>query len=116
MLNCPYWRKTHESKWVKYEIEKAWNDAKGIVGIYIHNLKCPRYGKSPQGINLFQNINMNSRTKKVDSNFETILYGIPLSSVVKCFNPNWYDAYNDIESHLESLIEEAIHNRKQISS
>lgn len=26
-------------KWIDYEIEKSWNDGKGIVGIYVHNLK-----------------------------------------------------------------------------
>ena len=26
-------------KWIKYEIEKSWNDGKGLFGIYIHNLK-----------------------------------------------------------------------------
>src|SRR4030067_22846 len=25
--------------WVKYEIAKAWNDKKGLLGIYIHSLK-----------------------------------------------------------------------------
>ena len=25
---------TAKSRWVKYEIEKAWNDGKGLVGIY----------------------------------------------------------------------------------
>src|SRR4051812_16325250 len=31
--------KTSERRWVKYEIRKAWKDGKGVVGIYIHNLK-----------------------------------------------------------------------------
>lgn len=104
--------KTHESRWVKYEIQKAWNDGKGIVGIYIHNLKCPRNGTCNQGRNLFQDIKMNSQTKKIDFSFVTSLYGTPLSDVVKCFNPNWYDAYGDIESHIESLVEEAIQARR----
>ena len=26
-------------KWIKYEIEKAWSNGKGLLGIYIHNLK-----------------------------------------------------------------------------
>jgi hypothetical protein len=30
---------TAERKWIKYEIEKTWNDGKGLLGIYIHNLK-----------------------------------------------------------------------------
>lgn len=103
---------THESRWVRYEIQKAWNDGKGIVGIYIHNLKCPRNGICNQGYNLFRDIKMDSQTKKVDFSFATSLYGIPLSNAIKCFNPNWYDAYGDIENHLESLVEEAIHARQ----
>jgi len=35
---------TANRKWVKYEIEKAWNDGKPVVGIYIHNLNCPKNG------------------------------------------------------------------------
>lgn len=26
-------------KWVNYEIKKTWDDGKGLVGVYIHNLK-----------------------------------------------------------------------------
>ena len=54
---------------------------------------------------------MDSQTGKVDFSFATSLYGTPLSTLVKCFNPNWYDAYGDIENHIESLVEEAIQAR-----
>ena len=30
---------TANRKWVKHEIQKAWKDKKGLVGIHIHNLK-----------------------------------------------------------------------------
>lgn len=32
---------TASRKWVDYEIRKAWNERKGLFGIYIHNLKDP---------------------------------------------------------------------------
>ena len=32
-------KNTAGRKWIKYEIEKSWNDGKGVVGIYVHNLK-----------------------------------------------------------------------------
>ena len=32
-------KKTAKRKWIRYEIKKAWKDGKGVVGIYIHNLK-----------------------------------------------------------------------------
>lgn len=53
--------KTCKSKWVKYEIEKAWNDKKPIFGIYIHNLRCPRSGKSSKGNNPFESPRVHRR-------------------------------------------------------
>jgi hypothetical protein len=86
---------TASRQWVQYEIIKGWNDGKGVVGIYIHNIKCPRNGKCNQGSNPFDNITFNNDGRK-------------LSSVVKCYNPNSYDAYNDIADNLENWIDEAI--------
>lgn len=90
---------TSNRPWVKYEIEKAWNDGKGIVGIYIHNLKCPRSGTCIQGSNPFDTFTFKNGDKK-------------LSSVVKCYNPKSTDAYKDIAANIEAWVEEAINNRK----
>ncbi len=87
---------TANRKWVKYEIRKAWKDGKGLVGIYIHNLKCPRNGKSNKGANPFDQFTLD---------------GSKLSSVVKCYNPSSTDAYNDIKNNIEDWIEEAIQLR-----
>lgn len=89
---------TANRPWVKYEIEKAWNDGKGILGIYIHNLKCPRNGTCSKGPNPFDQYNFKDGRK--------------LSSVVKCYNPDSKDAYNDIKNNIETWIEEAISARK----
>lgn len=86
---------TANRKWVKYEIEKAWNDGKGLLGIYIHNLKDPVTGKCSQGENPFSSFTM-KRDKK------------SLADIVKCYNPNPNDAYNDIKDNLEKWVEEAI--------
>ena len=91
-------KETASRPWVDYEIRKGWNDQKGVVGIYIHNIKCPRNGTSSQGANPFPNIKFES--------------GRALSSLVKCYNPNPLYAYNDIADNLESWIEEAIAIRK----
>jgi hypothetical protein len=89
---------TANRPWVDYEIRKAWNDGKGVLGIYIHNLKCPRTGKCKQGANPFDNIYFaDGKTK--------------LSTVVKTYNPNPFDAYNDIADNLEDWIEDAINSR-----
>ncbi|WP_323844954.1 TIR domain-containing protein [Microbulbifer magnicolonia] len=91
---------THDRPWVRYEIEKAWNDGKPIFGIYIHNLKCPRFGKSRKGINPFTKLNFKDGTK--------------LSSVVNCYDPNPNDAYNDIANNIESWVDKAILQRQKV--
>ena len=84
---------TANRKWVRYEIEKAWKEEKGLFGIYIHNIKCPRNGKCVQGLNPFEHI------------AETRGKGI------KCYNPNSLDAYNDIRNNIEKWVEDAINQR-----
>ena len=88
---------TANRKWVRYEIERAWELGKGLVGVYIHNLKDPRTGKSSKGKNPFDQFEFDDGTK--------------LSSVVKCYNPNPNDTYNEIKDNLEDWIEEAIASR-----
>lgn len=96
--------KTAYRKWIKYEIEKAWNDGKGVVGIYIHRIKCARSirsggnGYCNKGSNPFDEFKLtfnNGGSKK-------------LSQIVECYNPDPYDAYNDIAVNLEQLVENAI--------
>jgi len=82
---------TANRPWVKYEIQKAWNDGKGLVGVNIHNLKCPRNGTCSQGSNPFSQFSF--------------------SNQVKCYNPSTYDAYNDIAKNIESWVDEAIRLR-----
>lgn len=84
---------TANRKWVQYEIKKAWDEGKGVLGIYIHNLKDPKTGKSKQGQNPFEQ-------------FE-------FSCVVKCYNPKSSNAYNDIKENVANWIEEAIKIRKE---
>lgn len=91
---------TANRPWVKYEIEKAWSDKRGLLGIYIHNIKCPRTGISEQGRNPFEQFTLNSN-------------GMLLSQIVECYNPNPFNAYSDIENNIGRLIEEAINIRNR---
>ena len=88
---------TSKRPWVDYEIRKGWNDGKAVMGIYIHNLKCPNNGKSNKGANPFEGIGMKNGKK--------------LSDYVKCYNPDSSDAYNDIANNIESWIDAAIKAR-----
>lgn len=87
---------TADREWVKYEIKKAWKDGKGIVGIHIHNLKCPRNGTSTMGANPFSKFDFGDKK---------------FSDIVKCYNPKSTDAYNDIAANIDKWIEEAIQIR-----
>lgn len=90
--------RTAKRPWVKYEIEKAWKDGKGLFGIYVHNLKDPTTGKSKKGENPFSQFIFKDGNEKVKT--------------IPCHSPSNTDAYNDIKDNIESWIEESIEMRK----
>ena len=91
---------TSERKWVKYEIEKAMELHKGIVGIRIDRLKNSQGYQDAEGCNPFFNIITPSGHRL--SNYVTLFKSIYSSSDY---------VYRDIKEHIEDLIEEAINNR-----
>lgn len=88
---------TASRRWVRYEIEKAWNDQRALFGIYIHNLKCPRNGTCNQGVNPFSVIKMDN--------------GRPMSDYIACHDPG-YNAYSTIASNMEGWVDAAIAQAK----
>jgi len=88
---------TSKRPWVKYEIKKAWQDGKGLLGIHINNLKDPKTGTCSKGTNPFDQFNF----KDKDGNIKEI----------PCKTPSSSDAYNDIKNNMEAWVEEAIKNR-----
>lgn len=102
---------TSEKEWVNYEIETAWNRGMGVVGIYIHNLKCPVNGYGYKGKNPFEDF-------KLDDSKDW------LSDYVKCYNPSIQESklyegvtksracYKSIEDNIRAYIKEAIRIRK----
>lgn len=90
--------------WVRYEIIKGWNDGKGVLAIHIHNLKCAKMikdnpfasGKCNKGLNPFDTFTIDDKD---------------MSSIVKCYDPNPADPYNDIKNNLEKWVEKAIEIR-----
>lgn len=88
-------------KWINYEIKKAIELDKGIVGIYIHNLKDRLGNQNNQGRNPFDDFKL-PRT------------GRSLSSYIRCYNSPFFTSnyvYEDIQSNMEELIEYAISHR-----
>lgn len=90
---------TINRKWVRYEIEKAWNEGKGLLGVYVHNIDDPVTGKSKKGQDPFVKFKMNRDGKK-------------LRSVIKCYDPNPNDAYNCVIENLEIWIDDAMKIRE----
>lgn len=91
---------TATRKWVKYEIEKAYELNKGIVGIYIHNLEDKDGNQTDKGSNPFYSIMTNN--------------GERLSNYIECFDSEYKSSkfvYNDIADNIENLIENAIKNK-----
>lgn len=90
---------TANRKWIDYEIERAWNEKKGLVGIHIHNLKNSTGEQSNKGKNPFENFTVGNKK---------------LSSIVKCYNPPYTtstNVYNHIKENIEDWMEEAIEIR-----
>ncbi len=85
-------------KWITYEIEKAWNAGKGVLGIYVHNLKNADGYQASKGNNPFDSLTM----KRDDSK---------LSSIVKAYDSPYSistDVYAYIKRNIENWVEEAI--------
>lgn len=84
---------TANRPWVKYEIRKAWEDGKGLLGIYVHNLDCPRNGTCKKGNNPFSSITFKRKGQVV---------------IPAVYDPKSTDAYADISKNLANWIEAAI--------
>ena len=89
-------------KWIGYEIEKAWGEGKGLLGIHIHNLKNEDGKQSAKGANPFELFTLG---------------GKKLSSVVKTYSPPAHSSkvvLNIIKENLASWVEHAIEIRSNI--
>ena len=87
-------QETANRKWVRYEILKAWKEEKALLGIHIHNIKCPNNGKSSKGSNPFDNFLLDNGKK--------------MSEYVECIDPILLDPYNHIADNIEQWINNAI--------
>lgn len=86
--------------WVKYEIEKAWNDGKGVFGIHIHGFRCPRRGIGMAGPNPFTFLRHSD--------------GRPLSSSVSCYDPGFVEPYRHVSTMLQRWVDSAIDQRRYL--
>ena len=83
-------------KWIKYEIQKAWNAKKGVLGIFVHNLKNVNGDQASKGKNPFDTFTVGKEA---------------LSKIVKVYDPPYKrstNVYAHISENIAEWIEEAI--------
>ena len=86
-------------KWINYEVEKAWNDGKGLLGIYIHNLKDRLGNQSAKGRNPFVGFTVGEEK---------------LADIVRAYDPPYKTStyvYAHIKDNIADWIEDAIRIR-----
>jgi len=91
---------TSSREWVKYEIKKAYELNKGILGIYVHGLKDSEGNQTNKGSNPFYCIYTDE--------------GERLSKYITCYDAPYKSSqkvYEDIKEHIADLIEKAISNK-----
>ena len=91
--------KTAGRKWIKYEIKKAWEAGKGVVGIYVNKLKDADGNTAEKGKNPFDSFTVK---------------GVPMTRLVKCHTPSGSSsraAYEDILENIEDWIDDAVKSR-----
>jgi len=90
-------------KWINYEIAESWSAGKGVVGVYIHNLKNLQGLQTPKGKNALDSITLGRN-------------GPRLSTVAKAYDPPYSDSkavYAHIAANLGRWIDEAVDIRNR---
>lgn len=95
---------TSTRPWVRYEIKKAWEEKKGVLGIHIHGLKDFNGNTSTKGSNPFLDLKVSEEGKLVT-----------LGEIPPMKSPSGgtsKDVYASIYGGIDQWIEEAITIRK----
>ncbi|WP_382161581.1 TIR domain-containing protein [Hydrogenophaga sp. ANAO-22] len=88
---------TYARPWVQHEIKKAWAENRGLLGIHIHNLRCPNRGTCAKGSNPFDQYTFRDGSTFVQP---------------PVYDPPAHDAYNYIKNNLAAWVEDAIARRR----
>jgi hypothetical protein len=89
-------------KWINYEIKKAWDDNKGVLGVFIHNLEDKDGHQSRKGGNPFDVITICGQTA--------------MSNIVKTYDPPFVlstSVYAYVRNNMADWIERAIQIRHE---
>lgn len=91
--------RTAGRRWVTYEINKAWSDGLGVLGVHIHNIRDPNTGTCAKGSSPIANTPIGS--------------GKRMSNVVPVWDPVGANIYTTIETYIEGHIRSAIEIRNR---
>lgn len=95
---------TANRKWINYEIGKAWDDKKALLGIYIHRLLNQDSKASSKGNNPFSYIKLQN---------DLTIANYPRTA--RTYDPPYTDSkdvYGYIKDNLEQWVEDAIANKR----
>jgi len=95
-------KETANREWINYEIIESWKAKKGVLGIYVHNLKDSSGKQSAKGKNPFDYLKLPD--------------GMKLSKFVQTYDPPYSsstDVYGYISENLSKWIESAIKSRQK---
>ena len=87
---------TARRKWITYEIGEAWDNGKGVVGMYVHNLMNASGNQSPKGLNPFDSLERDGKR---------------LSRIVKAYDPPYTIStfvHEDIKENIQVWVDEAV--------
>jgi hypothetical protein len=89
---------THTRPWIQHEIRKAWTENRGLLGIHIHNLNCPRQGTCSKGTNPFDQFTFR------DGNNNIVRPPV--------YDPPAFGTYKHIKDHLAAWVDDAVARRR----
>lgn len=81
---------TYDREWVRHEIKRSYELNKGILGIYIHNIKDPQHGTDTKGKNPLDYWTVTRNGEKV-----------PFSRLYKTYDWIDDDGYNNLASWID---------------
>lgn len=87
---------TYNRDWVRHEIKRSYELNKGILGIYIHNVKDPQNGTDMKGKNPLDYWSVTQNRRKV-----------PLSSLYKTYDWVKDDGYTNLVSWIDAAAKSA---------
>jgi hypothetical protein len=87
---------TYDREWVRHEIKRSYELGKGMLGIYIHNVKDPQLGADTQGRNPFDYWTIERDGRKV-----------PFSRLYRTYDWVNDDGYKNLASWIEQAAKDA---------